>query len=134
MAKVLRSAVCANGQQALRPLRLTDHVAALGIPVLPPIDVETYTSEWVPPVPRPVDILDAALWDRVMILAHLGAIFFVHSATPCNTFSAARKLDGGLPALRSEAYPLSLPDLSPENHTLVILSGQHVCGPVGRDR
>lgn len=96
--------------------RLTEHVAALGIPVLPPIDIET--SEWVP---RPVDILDAALWDRVVTLAHHGAIFFVHLGTPCNTFSAARKLDGGPPRLRSEASPLGLADLSFENRNLVTL-------------
>ena len=41
--------------------------------------------------------------------------------TPCNTFSAARKEDGGPPPLRSMDAPWGLPNLSPENQALVFL-------------
>ena len=56
-----------------------------------------------------------------MKIVHLGGIFFVHCGTPCNTFSAARKLDGGPPLLRSEQAPMGLARLSPENEALVLL-------------
>lgn len=101
--------------------RLTQQVALLGVPVLPPIDIEI--SEMVP---QPADLLDLGLWDRVMALAHIGAIFFVHLGTPCNTFTAARKLDGGPPPLRSVECPLGLPGLSPENQSLVTLGNLFV--------
>ena len=96
--------------------RLTDHVAAMGVPVLPPVDIERS-----PLVPEPADVLDLGLWDRIMQLAHAGAIVFVHLGTPCNTFSSARKLDGGPPPLRSAQFPLGVPDLSPANQDLVTL-------------
>ena len=56
-----------------------------------------------------------------MQVAHLGGITFVHCGTPCNTFSAARKLDGGPPPLRSPQEPMGLPSLSADNATLVLL-------------
>ena len=31
---------------------------------------------------------------------------------PCNTFSRARRLDGGPPPLRSDHFPIGLPDLT----------------------
>ena len=96
--------------------RLTQHVCLLGLPVLPPVDIEI--SEWVPVAQ---DILDATFWDQLLIFAHAGVLFLVHLGTPYNTFSSARKLDNGPPPLRSRACPLGLPDLSPDNQALVFL-------------
>ena len=95
---------------------LTQAVRAVGIPCLPPIDI-TPCAE----VPTPFDVVDSDSWDFIMQLAHAGAIRFVHCGTPCNTFSAARKPDGGPPPLRSREVPLGLPGLSPDNHALVFL-------------
>ena len=62
--------------------RLTDHVAAMGVPVLPPVDIERS-----PLVPEPADVLDLGLWDRSMQLDHSGSIVCENLGTPCNTFS-----------------------------------------------
>ena len=96
--------------------RLTEQVKLLRMPILPPVDIEC--SPWVP---VPQDALDAAFWDRLMSLALIGALFFVHFGTPCNTFTSARKLDGGPRPLRSATQPMGLDDLSPENQALVFL-------------
>ena len=95
---------------------LTAAVRALGIPCLPPVDIEASVQ-----VPSPRDVLDVAFWDWLMQVAQLGGIMFVHCGTPCNTFSAARKLDGGPPPLRSLQEPMGLPALSADNATLVLL-------------
>ena len=62
-------------------------------------------------VPDRCDVLDAEFWDFVMQLILLGAVFFMHFGTPCNTFSSARKNDGGPPPLRSAEFPEGLPHL-----------------------
>ena len=72
--------------------RLTAVLRSMGIPCLPPIDI--MVSELVT---EPADVVDAAFWDFIMQLILLGAIFFMHFGTPCNTFSSARKEDGGPP-------------------------------------
>ena len=90
--------------------RLTDAVRQMGIPCLPPIDVMISQH-----VQDPFDVLDADRWTFIMQLVQMGAIFFVHCGTPCNTFSAARKADGGPPPLRSPACPEGLPALSGSN-------------------
>jgi hypothetical protein len=56
-----------------------------------------------------------------MIVIKLGIVLFLHCGTPCNTFTSARKLDGGPPPLRSQALPLGLPELSSDNAALVML-------------
>ena len=61
-----------------------------------------------------------------MKVVHLGGVFFVHCGTPCNTFSAARKLDGGPPPLRSEQEPWGLPNLQDDNAALVLLGNMFV--------
>lgn len=96
--------------------RLTQSVQALGIPCLPPIDVELCAM-----VPSPFDVGDHDLWEFFTQIVVLGAIFFAHFGTPCNTFSAARKEDGGPPPLRSMDALWGLPNLSPENQALVFL-------------
>ena len=96
--------------------RLTQKVAALGIPCLPPIDVTL--SECVP---EAFDVVDADRWDFFMQLVALAAISFAHFGTPCNTLSAARKDDGGPPPLRSAEHPWGLPDLDPANAALLFL-------------
>eukprot|EP00913_Durusdinium_trenchii_P008689 g8162.t1 len=105
--------------------RLSTYVASLGIPVLPPVDIEL--SEMVP---QAVDVLDLEIWDRIMQLAHVGAIFFVHLGTPCNSFSSARKLDGGPPPLRSPQCPMGLPDLSEANQGILFLGNMFACRSV----
>ena len=96
--------------------RLTQTVAAMGIPCLPPIDVTISQS-----VPVPFDVVDADRWDFFMQLVALAAIAFAHFGTPCNTLSAARKADGGPPPLRSSEYPWGLPDLAPSDAALLFL-------------
>ena len=88
----------------------------MNIPCLPPVDI-TICQE----VPTPFDVVDAEQWDFIFTLCKSGAIMFIHCGTPCNTFSSARKLDGGPPPLRSTAFPLGLPGLSEENMNLVFL-------------
>ena len=103
---------------------LTSAMRKLGMPCLPPIDI-TVCSE----VPVPLDVVDADRWQFVMQLILLGAIWFAHFGTPCNTFSAARKEgDGGPPPLRDEEFPDGLPDLGDEHQAQVFL------GNLFRDR
>ena len=93
--------------------RLTTAVRKLGIPCLPPIDI-TLCEE----VPLAVDVLDCDNWSFIMKLISRGAVLFIHFGTPCNSFSAARKDDGGPPPLRSEQFPEGLPEL--QGHNLAI--------------
>ena len=96
--------------------RLSSAVRSLGIPVLPPVDIEVS-----PEVGSARDVGDLQFWDWLMSLALLGGLFFVHFGTPCNAFSQARKDDGGPPPLRSAQFPMGLPDLSEFNHGFVFL-------------
>ena len=77
-----------------------------GLRVLPPIDI-TVEGE----VREPVDILDADLFDFVLLLVQIGAVDFLHLGTPCGTFSIARTRPGGPPPLRSEVCSLRFPEL-----------------------
>ena len=77
-----------------------------GIPCLPPIDITVCQA-----VPVAFDVVDSDRWDLVMQLIYAGAVIFIHFGTPCNTFSAARKDDGGPPPLRSREHPDGLPSL-----------------------
>ena len=77
-------------------------------------------------VPMAADVLDLQFWDRLLAIAALGGLFFVHFGTPCNTFSAARKDDGGPPPLRSLEFPLGLPTLSSDNTLLVMMGNLFV--------
>lgn len=95
---------------------LTQAARVAGVPCLPPIDITPCTL-----VPTPFDVVDAGKWDLIMKLAHRGALRFVHCGTPCNTFSSARKLDGGPPPLRSPQFPMGLPLLDSENEAMVFL-------------
>ena len=96
--------------------RLAEQVRLLQMPTLPPVDIECS-----PQVPLPQDVLDVAFWDRIMCLALIGALLFVHFGTPCNTFTAARKFDGGPRPLRSQDKPMGLDGLSPDNQALALL-------------
>ena len=96
--------------------RLTTAVRALGVPCLPPIDI-TVCQE----VPSPFDVLDCDKWSFIMKLIACGAIKFIHFGTPCNSFSAARKEDGGPPPLRSEEFPEGFPDLDGLNLAITML-------------
>jgi len=95
---------------------LSDAVQLRGVPILPPVDIVVS-----PLVPEPVDLLDMITWSTVLKVLTLGLVFFLHCGTPCNTFTAARKLDGGPPPLRSALRPMGLPDLSQDNQCLVLL-------------
>ena len=86
--------------------RLTQCVRALGVPCLPPIDIMPS-----PFVSDPQDVVDLEFWEFFMELVWLGAVVFAHFGTPCNTFSSARKNDGGPPPLRSSEFPDGLPSI-----------------------
>ena len=93
--------------------------------MLPPIDI--VLSEMVKEVS---DVVDAQVWQRVLRVLREGVVFYLHCGTPCNTFSSARKDDGGPPPLRSLECPMGLPDLSPDNWCLVQLGNLflgHTC-------
>ena len=72
--------------------RLTQSVRDLGIPCLPPIDVEL--SEMVPTA---FDVVDHDLWSFFIQIAALGALFFAHFGTPCNTFFSSSERGWGPP-------------------------------------
>lgn len=64
-------------------------------------------------VPVAFDILDESNWSFILSLVQVGAIFFIHFGTPCNTFSAARKDDDdGPPPLRDADHPHGFPHLT----------------------
>ena len=48
-------------------------------------------------VPTPRDLVDCHFWQQLLQILALGIVFFLHCGTPCNTFTSARKLDGGPP-------------------------------------
>eukprot|EP00434_Breviolum_minutum_P042196 symbB.v1.2.037543.t1/scaffold5571.1/size28630/6 len=56
-----------------------------------------------------------------MQLIFFGCIFFAHFGTPCNSYSGARKDDGGPPPLRSSEFPDGLPVLSDQNLCIVFM-------------
>ena len=87
-------------------VRLTQCVRELGVPCLPPIDIMPSLS-----VLEPKDVVDLDFWDFFMELVWFGAVAFIHFGTPCNTFSSARKDDGGPPPLRSVEFPDGLPSV-----------------------
>ena len=95
---------------------LSEAVQLRGVPTLPPVDIVVS-----PLVPEPVDLIDMITWSTVLKVLTSGLVFFLHCGTPCNTFTAARKLDGGPPPLRSALRPMGLPDLSQDNQCLVLL-------------
>eukprot|EP00435_Cladocopium_sp_Y103_P034728 s2383_g9.t1 len=95
---------------------LTEAVQLMGIPVLPPVDVVPSAL-----VVEPTDVLDLAAWHKILRVVAFGLVFYVHCGTPCNTFTAARKDDGGPPPLRSREHPMGLGNLSELNRNLVLL-------------
>ena len=87
------------------------------------------TSQCVCRCRPPFDVVDVDLWQFIMQLILLGAIWFAHFGTPCNTYSAARKEgDGGPPPLRSAEFPDGLPGLADDHQHQVFL------GNLFRDR
>ncbi|CAL1156872.1 unnamed protein product [Cladocopium goreaui] len=80
------------------------------VPVLPPVDIVPS-----PLVTTPRDLVDYVVWRQLLEILALGIVFFLHRGTPCNTFTSARKEDGGPPPLRSAAQPLGLDALSLDN-------------------
>ncbi|CAE7840606.1 unnamed protein product [Symbiodinium sp. CCMP2592] len=82
---------------------LTDAWKRHGLKTLPPID--TCTSEFLL---ESIDLLDAQVFDWLLLLCRMGAIVFLHLGIPCATFSVARDRPGGPPPLRSQALPLGL--------------------------
>ena len=96
--------------------RLTTSVRDLRVPCLPPVDITLCSN-----IPVPFDVLDVDQWQRFMQLIYFGVIFFAHFGTPCNSYSAARKDDGGPSPLRSKEFPDGLPNLSEQNCSIVFL-------------
>lgn len=95
---------------------ITEAVFLAGVPVLPPVDIVESDL-----VQTPVDLVDATFWQSLVDILLLGVVFFLHCGTPCNTFTAARKADGGPPPLRSPQAPLGLEGLSEQDSCLVFL-------------
>ena len=95
---------------------ITEAVFLAGVPVLPPVDIVASDL-----VRTPVDLVDATFWQSLVDILVLGVVFFLHCGTPCNTFTAARKADGGPPPLRSPQEPLGLEGLSEQDSCLVFL-------------
>lgn len=60
---------------------LTSAVRKAGIPCLPPIDITLCTA-----IPVAFDVVDVDRWQFVMQLIFLGAVWFAHFGTPCNTY------------------------------------------------
>ena len=78
----------------------SEAVALQGVPTLPPVDIEPSQL-----VTSPQDIIDFSFWTQLIAVLVRRLVFFLHCGTPCNTFTAARKLDGGPPPLRSRDAP-----------------------------
>ena len=95
---------------------ITEAVHLQGIPVLPPVDIEPCDLN-----PSPLDLVDVQVWMLIMDIIGRGWVFFLHCGTPCNTFTSARKDDGGPPPLRSLEAPMGLPDLRSADEPLVFL-------------
>eukprot|EP00435_Cladocopium_sp_Y103_P019288 s2614_g4.t1 len=95
---------------------ISEAVQLQGVPILPPVDIVRS-----PMVRSSVDIVDLKFWNKIMAVIVAGLVFFLHCGTPCNTFTAARKDDGGPPPLRSSAEPMGLSQLSDSNQALVLL-------------
>ena len=95
---------------------ITEAVHLQGISVLPPVDITPGKL-----VQQPKDILDLQFWKLVLDILAMGIVLFLHCGTPCNTFTAARKLDGGPPPLRTATAPLGLDGLSWADQLLVFL-------------
>ncbi len=86
---------------------LTEELINRKLRCLPPVDITVCVA-----VPTPFDVVDAQSWTFFMEIIWLGAVWFAHFGTPCNTYSAARKDDGGPPPLRSHQFPDGLPTLT----------------------
>ena len=82
--------------------RLTQTVREGKVPCLPPIDITLCAA-----IPCAFDVLDLRQWELFMLI-YFGCIFFAHFGAPCNSYSGARKDDGGPPPLRSLEFPDSL--------------------------
>ena len=95
---------------------ITEAVQLMGVPALPPVDVVVSDL-----VSEAADVLDLAVWETIMAIIAARLVFLLHCGTPCNTFTAARKDDGGPPPLRSRDAPLGLPGLSWQNQALVFM-------------
>ena len=96
--------------------RLTQTVQAGQVPCLPPIDITLCAA-----IPFAFDVVDLDQWQFFMQLIFFGCIFFAHFGTPCNSYSGARKDDGGPPPLRSLEFPDGLPALSDQNACIVFM-------------
>ena len=95
---------------------LTEAVFLQGVPVLPPVEITPSAL-----VTTPQDIVDVDFWILLMDIIALGIVFFLHCGTPCNTFTSARKDDGGPPPLRSAEAPMGLCNLTESDQLLVFL-------------
>ena len=96
--------------------RLTQTVQAGQVPCLPPIDITLCAA-----IPFAFDVVDLDQWQFFMQLIFFGCIFFAHFGTPCNSYSGARKDDGGPSPLRSLEFPDGLPALSDQNACIVFM-------------
>ena len=80
--------------------------ARAGAPCLPPIEKDVKGSNAVS-----TSVFDPEVAEKFSTWARAGAIEAAHFGTPCTTYSAARKWDGGPRPLRSTAEMEGLRDL-----------------------
>lgn len=95
---------------------LTEAVRQHHVQALPPMDIVLF-----PLVQDPQDVIDTTFWQQCAQILRSGAVLFLYYSIPCNTFTSARKDNGGPPPLRSLDLPMGLEDLSWDNECLVFL-------------
>ena len=98
---------------------LSQAVSARGMQILPPIEIVINNF-----VKEKVDILDPAVFQHLQFLIQegIGIVIFIHFATPCSSFSIARKHDGGPPPLRDRQHLWGRHDLSRRDREKLLLA------------
>ena len=84
---------------------ITSALRKLGVPCLPPVDLVVAAG-----CKESVDVY--LIQEKIMTWIREGAILAVHFGTPCTTYSAARKKDGGPRPLRTAERLKGVPGLT----------------------
>ncbi|CAE7811005.1 unnamed protein product [Symbiodinium sp. CCMP2592] len=74
-----------------------------------------------------IDLLDAQVFEWLLLLCRMGAIVYLHLGVPCATFSVARDRPGGPPPLRSQALPLGLRVLKQHHQAQLFEANELLC-------
>ena len=92
---------------------LTAACLSAGIFCLPPVELDPTGH-----VEFSQDVHSPALFAKISRWVEEQALGLIHIATPCSSFSTARRDDGGPPPLRSKWHPYGVPGLSPNNRKI----------------